>query len=147
MFGDMRSRAGICSDRPRGNAGRRGVVGLSPSALSSFDFLFSGSLNFGEGDNVGGPPSERERAFEGDSEDPCLRGDPLLSPMPLPPASGSGQSVSFNWFRSIVSDNSIYRLESRELRTRLRVIRALVSGSVIRCFHGFRVNFSDVGRL
>lgn len=60
------SRAGICNDRPRcRNDGRRGVIGLSFIALSSFDFRFSGSRNLGEGDNAGGPlPSERERAFE-----------------------------------------------------------------------------------
>jgi hypothetical protein len=66
---DIRSRGGICSERPRkGNAGRLGVVGLSPRALSSLDFLFSGSRNLGEGDRVGGPPSDSERAFDGDRD-------------------------------------------------------------------------------
>ena len=67
VLGDMSmSRGGICSDKPRcRKAGRRGVVGLSFIALSSFDVLFSGARNFGDGDNAGGPlPSERERAFE-----------------------------------------------------------------------------------
>lgn len=69
MYADVlegiRSRGGICSDRPRrGKAGRRGVVGLSFKALSSLDCRFSGSRNLGEGDSVGGPPSESERAFE-----------------------------------------------------------------------------------
>lgn len=71
VLDDMRSRAGICNDRPRWRkAGRRGVTGLSIE-LSSLDFRFSGSQNLGDGERVGGPPpapSERERAFEGDRE-------------------------------------------------------------------------------
>ena len=61
-----RSRAGICRERPRGRVPRRGVMGLSLMALSSFDFRFSGSRNLGDGDKTGGPPSERDRALEGD---------------------------------------------------------------------------------
>jgi hypothetical protein len=77
VFGDIRSRGGICNERPRnGKAGRRGVVGLSLIALSSFDFLFSGSRNFGDGDSVGGPPSDRLRAFEGDRDAVFLSGIP-----------------------------------------------------------------------
>ena len=72
-LGDVRSRGGICKERPRsGKAGRRGVVGESLIALSSFDVRFSGSLNFGDGDRVGGPPSDNERAFDGD-RDAALR--------------------------------------------------------------------------
>jgi len=39
-------------------------------ALSSFDILFSGSRNLGEGESDGGPvaPSESDRAFEGDRD-------------------------------------------------------------------------------
>jgi hypothetical protein len=79
-----RSRAGICKERPRGKAGRRGVVGLSSIALSSFDFLFSGSRNFGDGDRVGGPPSDRERAFEGDREVVLRRCPPSPSSLSAP---------------------------------------------------------------
>ena len=68
-LGDIRSRGGICKERPRiGKAGRRGVVGESLIALSSFDSRFSGSLNFGDGDRAGGPPSDNDRAFEGDRD-------------------------------------------------------------------------------
>jgi hypothetical protein len=68
-LGDIRSRGGICNERPRsGKAGRRGVVGESSIALSSFDFRFSGSLNLGDGDRVGGPPSDNERTFDGDGD-------------------------------------------------------------------------------
>jgi hypothetical protein len=89
-LGDIRSRAGICRERPRsGKAGRRGVVGLSLNALSSCDFLFSGSRNFGDGDRVGGPPSERERAFEGDREAVLL---PYV-PRPSSPASPSPDPI------------------------------------------------------
>ncbi len=94
----MRSRAGICKERPRiGKAGRRGVVGLSLSALSSWDFFFSGSRNFGDGESVGGPPSERERAFEGDREAvllPVLPG--LSSPASTSPEAIAVCSESFN---------------------------------------------------
>jgi hypothetical protein len=91
VLGDMRSRAGICKERPRiGKAGRRGVVGLSLSALSSWDFFFSGSRNFGDGDSVGGPPSERERAFEGDLEAVLLPVVPALSS----PASPSPEAIA-----------------------------------------------------
>lgn len=97
VFGDMRSRAGICKERPRGNDGRRGVVGPVSSALSSFDFLFSGSRNFGDGDNVGGPPSDRERAFEGDREAARRRGVPPSSIISSPSlASIFGWRLSFN---------------------------------------------------
>ena len=66
---DIRSRAGICRERPlTAKAGRRGVEGLSLSALSSFDFLLSGSRNLGDGDRAGGPPSDSDRAFDGDRE-------------------------------------------------------------------------------
>ena len=52
VLGDIRSRAGICRERPRsGKAGRRGVVGLSLSALSSWAFFFSGSRNLGDGES------------------------------------------------------------------------------------------------
>ncbi len=76
VLGDKKSRAGICKESPRGKEGRRGVEGLSPRALSSFDFRFSGSRNFGDGDSCGGPPSERERAFDGDREAALRRGVP-----------------------------------------------------------------------
>jgi hypothetical protein len=72
VLGDMKSRAGICKESPRGKDGLRGVVGLSsspsPRPLSSFDFLFSGSRNLGDGDRVGGPPSDRDLTFDGDRE-------------------------------------------------------------------------------
>lgn len=96
VLGDIRSRAGICSERPRGKAGRRGVVGLPSRALSSFDFRFSGSRNFGDGDSAGGPPSDRDRAFEGDLEAARLRGDPSLSSTTPSPAAMSRLRVSFN---------------------------------------------------
>lgn len=102
MLGDIRSRAGICSERPRGKAGRRGVVGLPSIALSSFDFRFSGSRNLGDGDRIGGPPSDRDRAFEGDFEAARLRRDPSLSlssgrPSPPPsPVFISGPRLSFS---------------------------------------------------
>ncbi len=98
-LGDRRSRAGICKERPRrGKAGRRGVVGLSLNALSSCDFRFSGSRNFGDGDSVGGPPSERERTFEGDREAVLLPGvPPPSSPTSSSPSSIGGRSVSRNW--------------------------------------------------
>lgn len=68
-LGDMRSRGGICNERPRGGkAGRRGVVRESAIAQSSFDFRLSASLNFGDGDSDGGPPSDKERALDGDCE-------------------------------------------------------------------------------
>jgi hypothetical protein len=60
----MKSRGGICRERPRaGKRGRRGVVGVSLIALSSFVVFFAGSRNLGDGDSVGGPQSERLRAF------------------------------------------------------------------------------------
>lgn len=93
-FGDMRSRGGIWRERPRGKAGLRGVTGLSPRALSSFDFRFSGSRNLGDGDKVGGPPSERDRAFEGDRESVLLV--PPSLPSLLSPGSSIGIGVSFN---------------------------------------------------
>jgi hypothetical protein len=72
-LGDVRSRGGICKESPRnGKAGRRGVVGESLMALSSFDFRFSGSLNFGDGDKLGGPPSDNDLALDGD-RDAALR--------------------------------------------------------------------------
>jgi hypothetical protein len=86
VLGDMsRSRAGICRDRPRaGKPGRRGVTGLSFMALSSFDFLFCGSRNFGDGDSAGGALSESDRALEGDLEDiPFLSGVPATSGLML----------------------------------------------------------------
>jgi hypothetical protein len=120
VLGDIRSRAGICKERPRRvNAGRRGVVGLSLSALSSWDFFFSGSRNFGDGESVGGPPSESERAFEGDRETVLLPGvlaaSSSVSPSPGPIV---GCSVSPNWLLNIVSTvvrqkASVY-LRSRE---------------------------------
>jgi hypothetical protein len=58
------------------------VVGESQIALSSFDFLFSGSLNFGDGDRVGGPPSDNDRALEGDRE-AALRSGSLSFSAPL----------------------------------------------------------------
>ena len=103
VLGDMRSRAGICKERPRsGKAGRRGVVGVSLRALSSCAFFFSGSRNLGDGDRVGGPPSERDLAFEGDRE-AVLR--PVV-PGPSSPASPSpdpiaGCSVLPNWLLNI----------------------------------------------
>ena len=85
VLGDIRSRAGICKERPRrGNAGRRGVVGLSVSALSSCAFFFSGSRNFGDGESVGGPPSESERAFDGDREAALLPAAPPVSSSVFP---------------------------------------------------------------
>ena len=66
-LGDIRSRGGIWSERPRsGKPGRLGVVGEAPIALSSFDFRFSGSLNLGDGIKAGGPLSDNERALDGD---------------------------------------------------------------------------------
>ena len=65
--GDIRSRGGICSERPRKvNAGRRGVVG-SAKAVSSFD-LFSGSRKLGDGDKTGSLPSESDLPFDGDRD-------------------------------------------------------------------------------
>jgi len=103
VLGDMRSRAGICKERPRsGKAGRRGVVGVSLSALSSCDFFFSGSRNLGDGDRVGGPLSERDRAFEGDREAVRRPGVPLLSSLVSPsPDAIVGCSVSLNWLRNM----------------------------------------------
>ena len=64
---DIRSRGGICSERPRKvNAGRRGVVGSS-SEVSSFD-LFSGSRNFGDGDKTGSLPSDSDLPLDGDRD-------------------------------------------------------------------------------
>jgi hypothetical protein len=96
--GDRRSRAGIFRERPRtGKAGRRGVVGLSLNALSSCDLIFSGSRNFGDGDSVGGPPSERERTFEGDREAVLLPGvPPSSSPVYPSPDPIGGCRVSLN---------------------------------------------------
>lgn len=97
MFGDMRrSRAGTCKERPRtGKAGRRGVIGLSFISLSSFDFLFSGSRNLGDGDKVGGPPSDSDRAFEGDLEGPFRSGVFASAGFPSPETIGK-RVVSFN---------------------------------------------------
>jgi hypothetical protein len=64
-------------------------------ALSSFDFLFSGSRNFGDGDKVGGPPSDRERAFEGDLEAFLRSGVPTSAGFPSPDSIGK-RRVSFN---------------------------------------------------
>lgn len=96
VLGGIRSRGGICKERPRsGKAGRRGVVGLSLKELSSLAFRFSGSRNFGDGERVGGPPSDSERAFEGD-RDVVLR-----SPVP-------SLSVAFTTSKSIFA--SIFSL-------------------------------------
>ena len=82
-LGGIRSRGGICSERPRGaKAGRRGVVRGSAIAQSSFDFRLSTSLNFGDGDNVGGPPSDDERGLDGDCE-VALLSDSLSLSTPL----------------------------------------------------------------
>ena len=49
---DISSFGGISKDRLRiGAAGRRGVVGLTPSMVSSFDTC-AGSRNFGDGDRI-----------------------------------------------------------------------------------------------
>jgi hypothetical protein len=118
-LGDIRSRAGICKERPRsGKAGRRGVVGLSLKALSSLDFLFSGSRNFGDGDRAGGPPSERERAFEGDRETVLLPGVPPPSSPASPSPHVIGRySVSLNWplsmFPAVFQHKTSVRLSSR----------------------------------
>ncbi len=62
----MKSRWGICKESPRiGKDGRRGVVGLSVSAVSSFD-LFSGSVKIGEGERPAELPSDNDRVLEGD---------------------------------------------------------------------------------
>jgi hypothetical protein len=119
VLGDIRSRAGICKERPRnGWAGRRGVVGLSLSALSSWAFFFSGSRNFGDGDKVGGPPSERERAFEGDREAVLLPGVPPLSSTASPsPGPIVRCSVSPSWllsmFSTVIRQQSSIYLRSR----------------------------------
>ena len=92
-LGDIRSRGGICKERPRkGKAGRRGVVGESLIALSSFDVRFSGSLNFGDGDRVGGPPSDNERTFDGD------RGVALRSSLSFSTTLSSADSILANRF-------------------------------------------------
>jgi hypothetical protein len=98
VLGDIRSRAGICRDSPRtGKAGRRGVIGLSLIALSSFDVRFSGSLNFGDGDRVGGAPSESERALEEDLEAVRRTAIPSPSFLVMPsPGSSEGVALSFN---------------------------------------------------
>lgn len=93
----MKSRAGICKLSPRGKDGRRGVVGLSPREVSSFDFLFSGSRNLGDGDRVGGPPSDKERAFEGDREAVLRLGVPgVLSSLLAPSPAAIEPILSFN---------------------------------------------------
>ena len=57
------SRGGICSERPlERKSGRRGVLGLATTLWSSLDVLV-GSLNLGEGSNLG-VLSERERALD-----------------------------------------------------------------------------------
>ena len=97
-----RSRAGICNERPRGKAPRRGVMGLSFMALSSFDFRFSGSRNLGDGDNVGGPPSDRERAFEWD-RGPFFRSGVLASPGLASDSAAAGRRIdSCSWLLNIV---------------------------------------------
>lgn len=73
------------------------MVGLSLIALSSLDLRFSDSLNFGEGDRVGGAPSESERALEGDLE--AVRRSAIPKPsFRVLPSSGSSEGVllSFN---------------------------------------------------
>jgi len=108
VLGDIRSRGGICNERPRkGKAGRRGVVGLSLKELSSLDFRLSGSRNLGDGDKVGWPPSESERAFEGD-RDVVLRS--VVPPSSV--ASTTSESIlasmfSLNWLLNIASGISI----------------------------------------
>jgi hypothetical protein len=107
VFEDIRSRAGICNERPRGKAGLRGVMGLSSIALSSFDFFFSGSRNFGEGDSCGGPLSEsdNERPLDGDREvvPPPVMPSPSFPDISAIPGSNRGcvWVSSFNWLRSI----------------------------------------------
>ena len=58
----MISFGGICKDKPRaGNAGRRGVEGLSIMG-SSLATRAGGSRNFGDGEKIG-RASCRERVF------------------------------------------------------------------------------------
>lgn len=104
-LGDIRSRGGICNARPRiGKAGRRGVLGESLIAMSSFDCRFSGSLNLGDGDRVGGPPSDNDRAFAGD-RDAVLRSGFLPSTTGLSsPDSISHRVFSLNCLLSISAD-------------------------------------------
>lgn len=94
VVADIRSRGGICSERPRnGKAGRRGVVGVSLKELSSFAFLFSGSRNLGDGESAGGPPSDSERAFEGDRDAVLRSAVPSLSV-----AFSASESIFANMF-------------------------------------------------
>jgi len=105
-LGDIRSRGGICNARPRiVKAGRR--VGESLIALSSFDCRFSASLNLGDGDRVGGPPSENDRAFAGDRDD-ALRSVFLPSATGLSsPDSISHREFSLNWLLSMFADGDV----------------------------------------
>lgn len=92
---DIRLRGGICRKRPAGKEERCGVLGLL-RALSSRDLRSSDSRNFRAGDRVGGPPSDKLRALEGDREvAPCS----LLEPT-------SVSSVVFSSFASILANIS-----------------------------------------
>jgi len=113
VLGVIRSRGGIFKERPRsGKAGRRGVVGLSLIALSSCDLRFSGSRNFGDGDRVAGPPSDRERAFEGDCDAVLLSSMPHSSAGFTPSTSIGGGRFSFNWPLNIFLDRQ-FRFRDR----------------------------------
>lgn len=69
--------------------------------LSSFDLRFSGSRNLGEGERVGGFPSERERALEGDRE--LLRRCPLsVAPSVAPSNSILASKFSLSWLLNMI---------------------------------------------
>jgi len=108
VLGGIRSRGGICNERPRGNAGRRGVIGLSFRLLSSFERGFCGSRNLGDGERAGGgPASDKDRAFDGEREEEFLLTFGLSSVASISSLSTSsmvGTRLSFNCDLSMFAD-------------------------------------------
>lgn len=78
------------------------MIGLSLIALSSLDFLFSGSRNLGDGDKAGGPPSDNERAFEVDLDVPFLSGVLAPSCLAVSASAAGSRRLSCSWLLNIV---------------------------------------------